>query len=76
MVNTFIFFILLLFINLIFTFKRVPVIAFPIGLYSFYMSSTIFLNDSNIPYNPHSSVFLILLITCSLLSNALSLKEK
>lgn len=76
MLTSFIFFVLLVFINLILAFRQIPVIAFPIGLFSFYIGATLFLTDTDIPQNPHATLFFMIIITCSLLANALSLKEQ
>ena len=75
-VNIYILFILLFFVNLIFIFIRIPIIAFPIGLFSFYMGATLFLTDPDIPFNPHTTAFFVLIIICSFLSNTLLLRRK
>ena len=58
MVYTFIFYIILLFINLLFIFRPTPIVAFPIALFSFYIGATQFLTDTDIPSNPYATVFL------------------
>lgn len=76
MLENFVFMVLLLFVNLIFIIKPIPLIAFPVALFSFYMGAIIFLYDSSIPSNPYSTVFFVLICVCNILANSLSLREK
>lgn len=76
MLETLIFAILLLFINLILIYKPIPILAFPVEIFTLYLYATQFLNDSSLPMQPFFTVFLILLNVSGIVVNALSLQEK
>jgi len=76
MFEGFLFYAIVFLINLIFIFKRIPLVAFPLGLFSLYVSATVFLTDSTIPVNPYSTMLLFLLTTCMLLTNSLVMTQK
>jgi len=76
MLETLIFAVLLLFINLILIYKPIPVLAFPVGIFTLYIYATQFLTDSTLPAQPYFTVFLILVNVSGLVVNALSLKER
>ena len=70
-------FILFLFIDLILIYKPVPIIAFPIMSFFFYIGVTVFLPLSNtiIPMNPMFSVFFIIFCALGMLVNGLDLRK-
>ena len=76
MLETLIFAVLLLFVNLILIYKPIPVLAFPVEIFTLYLYITKFLGDSSLPIQPFFTVFLMLINVSGLLVNALSLKGK
>ena len=76
MFETLIFALLLLIVNLILIFRPLPVLAFPVELFTLYLYTTQFLGDSTLPMQPYFTMFLILINVSGLVTNALSLKEK
>jgi len=75
MLETLIFAVLLLFINFILIYKPVPILAFPVMLFTLYLYVTQFLGDSSLPMQPYFTIFLCLVNVSGLIVNAFSLKE-
>lgn len=71
MLEIFVLSILFLFLNLIFVFKPVPIIAIPIGVYTVYIIAMVFIGSSEIPAQPYFSFFILLVTSISMLINAL-----
>ena len=76
MLETLIFAVLLLFVNLILIYKPIPVLAFPVEIFTLYIYATRFITDSSLPVQPYFTIFLILINVCGLVVNALNLKGK
>ena len=74
--RTLIFALSLLVVNLILIYKPIPVLAFPVMLFTLYLYITQFLGDSSLPVQPYFTIFLILINVSGLIVNALSLKGK
>lgn len=75
MLETLIFAVLLLFINLILIYKPIPILAFPVMLFTLYLYVTQFLGDSSLPMQPYFTIFLCLVNVSGLIVNAFNLKE-
>jgi len=75
MLETLIFAVLLLFVNLILIYKPIPILAFPVELFTLYLYVTQVLADSSLPMQPFFTIFLILVNICGLVVNGLSLKD-
>lgn len=72
----FIFSIILLIINLILIYKPIPILAFPVQLFSLYICATVFLPSVDLPMQPFYTLFLMLINVSGLTVNALSLKDR
>lgn len=72
----FIFSIMLLIINLVLVYKPIPILAFPVELFSLYICATVFLSNSNLPMQPFYTVFLIMIICFALIVNAFDFNQK
>lgn len=75
MMETLIFAIILLFLNLILIYRPIPIASFVIGMFSIYIYATQMLTDSTLPVNPFFTVFLILVSTIGIIINALSMRK-
>ena len=75
MLETLIFAVLLLFVNLILIYKPIPILAFPVELFTLYLYATQFLGDSTLPMQPYFTLFLILINISGLIVNALDIKR-
>ena len=73
--RTLIFALSLLVINLILIYKPIPILAFPVMLFTLYIYITQFLNDFSLPIQPFFTIFLCLINVSGLIINAFSLKE-
>ena len=71
----FIFSIILLIINLILIYKPIPVLAFPVQLFSLYICAIVFLSSVDLPMQPFYTIFLILITVCGLVVNGLELRR-
>ena len=76
MFETLIFALLLLIVNLILIFRPMPVLAFPVEIFTLYLYTTQLLGDSSLPMQPYFTLFLILINVSGLVTNALSIKER
>jgi len=74
--ESFIVAVLLLFINLIFVIRPLPLLAIPIGIFTVYMVSQVFMSDITLPVQPFFSFFLLMIASICVLANGLSLKER
>ena len=75
MLETLIFAVLLLFVNLILIYKPIPILAFPVELFTLYLYATQILLDSSLPMQPFFTIFLMIVNVAGLIVNALSLKD-
>lgn len=75
MIEPFVVAILFLFLNLLFCFKKVPLVAIIIGLYTWYITAMVFIGSSSIPVQPYFSFFLLLVSTTSMLINVLDIRK-
>jgi len=74
MIENFVILILLLFINLILIYRPIPILAFPVMLFTLYLYATQFINDSNLPMQPYFVIFLMIISVAGLVVNALDSK--
>ena len=74
MLETLIFAVLLLFINFILIYKPVPILAFPVMLFTLYLYVTQFLGDSSLPMQPYFTIFLCLVNVSGLIVNAMDMR--
>jgi len=70
MIETLIFAIILLVLNVVLTYKPIPIMGFPLGIFSLFIYITVFLNDASLPVQPFFTMFLMLLAVTQLLANA------
>jgi hypothetical protein len=66
----FIFALILLIINLVMCYKKIPIIGVPISILTWFLCAFIFIGDSNIPANPYFTLLLGLIATGSIIINA------
>lgn len=75
MLETFIVAVLLIFLNLFFAIKRLPVIGIPIAILTIYISATKFLIDTTIPVNPLFTILVVLFAIGNIFANALDMNK-
>lgn len=70
-------FIIFLFIDLILIYKPVPILAFPIMTFFFYVGIFEFfpLSDNVLPMNPMTSAFFLIFCSLGILVNGLELRR-
>ena len=76
MFETLIFALILLIVNLLLIYRPIPILAFPVELFTLYLYTTQFLTDSSLPMQPFFTLFLMLINVSGLIVNALHLREK
>lgn len=67
--------VVLLMVNLIMIYRPLPILAFPVELFTIYIYATVFLGDSTLPMQPFYTVFLALINVAGMAVNALSMKK-
>lgn len=72
----FIFSIILLIVNLILVYKPIPILAFPVQLFSMFICATVFLPSNDLPMQPFYTLFLIIIVIFAMIVNALDFKQK
>ena len=75
MLETLIFALILLIVNLLLIYRPVPILAFPVELFTLYLYATQFLGDSTLPMQPFFTFFLILINVCGLIVNAFDVRS-
>lgn len=75
MLEIFVLSILFLFINLIFVFKRIPILAIPVGLFTIYVIAMVFIGSSEIPAQPYFSFFILMVTAINILVNGLDTRD-
>ena len=75
MMEIFVLAILFLFINLLFVFKRVPILAIPVGIFTVYVIAMVFIGSTEIPAQPYFSFFVLMVTAINILINGLDIKE-
>ena len=70
-------FILFLLIDLILIYRPIPILAFPVMVFFFYVAVTEFLPlpETTLPMNPLTSVFFIIFCALGILVNGLDLRR-
>lgn len=76
MLDTFIVAVLLLFFNFILIAKRIPIVSFPVAVFTIWVTATKFVSDTTIPVHFEFSLFLILMAIINIFANALKVNEK
>lgn len=76
-IGTVLIFILFLMIDIILIYKPVPILAFPVMIFFFYVAVTDFLplSETTLPMNPLTSVFFIIFCALGILVNGLDLRR-
>jgi len=75
MFEIFVLAILFLFLNLLFVFKRVPIMAIPVGIFTVYVIAMVFIGSSELPAQPYFSFFILMVTAINILINGLDIKE-
>jgi len=71
MIENFVILILLLFINLILIYRPIPILAFPVMIFTLYLYATQFITDATLPMQPYFVIFLMIISVAGLVVNAL-----
>lgn len=67
--------VVLLAINILFAYRPIPIMGFPVTLFTIYLYATQLIYDVSLPYNPYFSIFSIFVAVASLILNASELKN-
>lgn len=68
--------LILLMVNLIMIYRPLPILAFPVELFTAYIYATQFLYDSSLPLQPYYTIFLVLVNVGGMTVNALTMRKK
>ena len=71
----FIFSIILLIINLVLVYKPIPILAFPVELFSLFICATVFLPSADLPMQPFYTMFLMIIIVFAMIVNAFDFNQ-
>lgn len=74
MVENFVILIILLFVNILLIYKPIPILAFPVMIFTLYLYATQFITDTTIPLQPYFIIFLMLISVSGLVVNAFNLR--
>lgn len=74
--GNFILLVILLMINLLLCAKRIPIVAFPLTILSMALCMIVFIQDTNIPANPYTTLLLGIVAVCALVANALRVNQR
>lgn len=67
--------ILLMFINILFCIRPIPILAIPFGLFTIYMIAKVFAPSSILPAQPYYSFLILMVSAISIFINGLSTAE-
>lgn len=61
-------------VNILLSYKPIPIIGFPVGIFSIFIYITVVIHDSTIPFQPYFTMFALLIAGGQLLVDALEIR--